>query len=115
MLYLLLQATTPGAYPNNAAYVKEYASNLLITSFPNMVPEQVQAAVVGMMELEDKRAFKHHMRDFLVQTKAFGSKESAELYAEETALKLEEQRKKLSHIPGMVPPSQQVNDDMADG
>jgi len=108
-------ATTPGAYPNNAAYVKEYASNLLITSFPNMVPEQVQAAVVGMMELEDKRAFKHHMRDFLVQTKAFGSKESAELYAEETALKLEEQRKKLSHIPGMVPPSQQVNDDMADG
>jgi hypothetical protein len=32
-----------------------------------MTPTQIQAAVAGMMAIEDKRAFKHHMRDFLVQ------------------------------------------------
>jgi exportin-1 len=42
---------------------------LLSTSFPNMTPVQIQAAVAGMMAIEDKRAFKHHMRDFLVQVR----------------------------------------------
>jgi hypothetical protein len=54
-------------YPTNALFVKDFASNLLRTSFPNMMPEQVAAAVTGMLELEEHRMFKHHMRDFLVQ------------------------------------------------
>ena len=61
------QAKGPAAYPNNAAYVTEYVTGLLSSSFKNMTPLQVQAAVAGMMGLEDRRAFKHHMRDFLVQ------------------------------------------------
>lgn len=64
---VLLQAKGPTAYPNNAAFVQEYVCSLLATSFPNMTPVQIQAAVAGMMAIEDKRAFKHHMRDFLVQ------------------------------------------------
>jgi hypothetical protein len=34
-----------------------------------MTAVQIQAAVGGMMAIEDKRAFKHHMRDFLVQVR----------------------------------------------
>eukprot|EP00879_Flechtneria_rotunda_P028493 GHRR01030614.1.p1 GENE.GHRR01030614.1~~GHRR01030614.1.p1 ORF type:complete len:828 (+),score=284.83 GHRR01030614.1:400-2883(+) len=62
-----VQAKGPNAYPSNAAFVQEYVCSLLATSFPNMTPLQIQAAVAGMMAIEDKRAFKHHMRDFLVQ------------------------------------------------
>lgn len=175
--------------------MKDFASNLLRTSFPNMMAEQVAAAVTGMLELEDHRMFKHHMRDFLVQvgggapagaragscctvlswslrglsrhqaglaagthkpghgylgtqtapahvkalgatgvpsrnltsnitlmgvvwcaqTKMFGSKESADLFAEETQAKLEEQRKQVAAIPGMVSPALQPGgDDMGD-
>lgn len=48
-----------------------------------------------------------------VQTKAFGSAETDQLYAEETASKIAEAQARLQAIPGMVPPNQ-VNDDMAD-
>lgn len=57
------------AHANNAAFVAEYTVGLLSTSFPNMTQMQIQAAVAGMMAIEDKRAFKHHMRDFLVQVR----------------------------------------------
>lgn len=63
----LPQARGPTAYPSNAAFVQEYVCSLLASSFPNMTAVQIQAAVGGMMAIEDKRAFKHHMRDFLVQ------------------------------------------------
>ena len=32
------------AYPSNAAYVQQYVTNLLTTSFPNLRPQQVQAS-----------------------------------------------------------------------
>ena len=74
LLLLLLsfgpvQAKGPTAYASNAAFVQEYVCGLLSSSFPNMTPVQIQAAVGGMMAIEDKRAFKHHMRDFLVQVR----------------------------------------------
>jgi exportin-1 len=64
-----MQAKGATAYPNNATFVAEYTCGLLATSFPNMTPTQIQAAVAGMMQIEEKRAFKHHMRDFLVQVR----------------------------------------------
>jgi exportin-1 len=64
-----VQAKGPSAYASNAAFVQEYVCGLLSSSFPNMTPVQIQAAVAGMMAIEDKRAFKHHMRDFLVQVR----------------------------------------------
>jgi hypothetical protein len=35
------------AYPSNAAYVQQYVTNLLTTSFPNLRPQQVQASGRG--------------------------------------------------------------------
>ena len=35
-------ARGPTAYPNNTAFVHEFTTNLLTTSFPNMRPQQVQ-------------------------------------------------------------------------
>ena len=35
-------ARGPAAYPNNAAFVHEYTTELLARSFPNMRPQQVQ-------------------------------------------------------------------------
>lgn len=39
-------AKGPAAYPNNLAYVSEFVTTLLATSFPNLRPQQVQ---VGAM------------------------------------------------------------------
>lgn len=64
-----MQAKGPTAYPSNSVFVGEYTCGLLATSFPNMTPTQIQAAVAGMMQIEEKRAFKNHMRDFLVQVR----------------------------------------------
>ena len=47
----------------------EYVVELLTGSFPNMSPAAVQAAVTGMRELREYAAFKHHLRDFLVQVR----------------------------------------------
>jgi hypothetical protein len=71
LLLWCLQAKGPTAYANNAAFVQEYVCSLLASSFPNMTPVQIQAAVAGMMAIEEKRAFKHHMRDFLVQVRGW--------------------------------------------
>lgn len=35
-------AKGPTAYPNNLAYVSEFVTTLLATSFPNLRPQQVQ-------------------------------------------------------------------------
>lgn len=48
-----------------------------------------------------------------MQTKAFGSAETDQLYAEEAAVKIAEAQQRLQAIPGMVPPNQ-VNDGMGD-
>ena len=37
----------------------------------------------GMFEYTEFSQFKHHLRDFLVQTKQFASQDNAELFAEE--------------------------------
>lgn len=66
-------AKGPSAYPTNAAFVREYLMGLLSTQFPNMTQQQVAACVAGMFELKDFSVFKHHLRDFLIQTKQFAS------------------------------------------
>lgn len=77
-----VQAKGPTAYANNAAFVADYTCGLLTTSFPNMTPTQIQAAVAGMMAIEDKRAFKHHMRDFLIQVSCGQAAEWVEVAVE---------------------------------
>ena len=79
-------ALGPGAYPNNAAFVKEHVSKLLATSFPNMGPAEVQVLIQGMFDYKaDLTMFKNHLRDFLVQTKQFKSSDNSAMFAEEQA------------------------------
>ena len=100
----------PQAYPSNEAFLQAHVSEMLHKSFPNIQQVQLQAIVKGMFELRgvnssDNSAFKNHLRDFLVQTKGFASERNAELYAEETAARLAEDRAQKAQIPGMMNPN----------
>ena len=44
-----------------------------------------QTCVRGMFEIKDGSAFKQHLRDFLVQTKAFAAQDNAGLFVDEQA------------------------------
>ena len=69
-----------------------------------MTQHQVAAVVGGMFEhVEDFPAFKNHCRDFLVQTKEFGSTSNDELYAEEAAAAA---AARAAAVPGLVRPEQ---------
>jgi exportin-1 len=105
-------ALGPAAYPSNAAFVRAHVTQLLSTSFPNMGPAAVAAAVAGMFETKkDFTAFKNHMRDFLVQTKSFSVGDNRDLYAEETAAA---ELSRRAAIPGMLAPHEVADDGMAD-
>ncbi|PNH03912.1 Exportin-1 [Tetrabaena socialis] len=108
-----------GAYPTNSAFVRVHVVGLLSTSFPNLTQAQVAACVSGMFEYKDFSAFKHHLRDFLVQTKQFASQDNADLFAEDVEKQVVEQRetrqRMLAAIPGMIPQAELVRgDDMND-
>ena len=97
----------PGAYPNNAAFVKEHVANLLTTSFPNMSAAEAAVLVQGMFDYKtDLTAFKNHLRDFLVQTKQFKTSDNSAMFAEEQAARQASERARVEAIPGMLPPSQ---------
>lgn len=97
------------AYPNNAAFIQSYVSELLTTSFPNLRPQQVQATVMGVMELQKYDTFREHLRDFLVQTKQFADQNNADLYVDEVAQAAEAEKEKLRAIPGMLHPNEAEN------
>lgn len=101
----------PSAYPSNVSYVQSHVTELLSTSFPNLRPQQVQATVLGMMELKDFALFKSHLRDFLVQSNQFADQNNADLYAEEVAAQREQERQTKAKIPGLLHPL----DDLAVG
>uniref|UniRef100_A0A7S0WF70 Importin N-terminal domain-containing protein n=1 Tax=Chlamydomonas leiostraca TaxID=1034604 RepID=A0A7S0WF70_9CHLO len=112
-------AKGPAAYPSNSAFVREHVAALLTSSFPNLTPAQVAACVAGMFELRDFTGFKHHLRDFLVQTKQFASTDNAELFAEEVEKEVKEAKavelQRLAAVPGLVPQAELLPpEDMAD-
>ena len=92
----------PGAFPSNAAYIQQRVSEMLSTSFPNLLPQQVQAAVVGMMELREIGSFKQHLRDFLVQSNKFMDQNNADLYAEEVAAAKAAEIERMTAVPGLL-------------
>ena len=94
------------AYPSNAAFVQAHVSELLFTSFPNLRPQQIQATVMGMMELKDPASFKQHLRDFLVQSNQFADQNNADLYADEVATAREAQKQQMAKIGGLLHPSE---------
>eukprot|EP00271_Cylindrocystis_brebissonii_P003986 TRINITY_DN15300_c0_g1_i1.p1 TRINITY_DN15300_c0_g1~~TRINITY_DN15300_c0_g1_i1.p1 ORF type:complete len:1098 (+),score=241.20 TRINITY_DN15300_c0_g1_i1:845-4138(+) len=106
----------PTAYPSNSAFVRDYTVKLLGTSFPNMTTAEVSMFVTGMFETKaDLPAFKNHLRDFLVQSKAFSDKDNKDLFAEEAALQQQAERQRMMAIPGLIAPaSLPLADDMTD-
>ncbi|GAX79005.1 hypothetical protein CEUSTIGMA_g6445.t1 [Chlamydomonas eustigma] len=113
-------AKGPSAYASNEVFVREYVTNLLATSFPNLTQQQVVACVSGMFEMKEFTAFKHHLRDFLVQTKQFSSSDNAELFAEEVerevANQKQSERQRQAAVPGLIPQNElpPQPEDMAD-
>lgn len=91
-------------HASNADFVRDHLLRLLASSFPHMTQHQVAAVVAGMFEhVDDFPAFKNHCRDFLVQTKEFGSSSNDELYAEEAAA---EAAARAAAVPGLARPEQ---------
>jgi exportin-1 len=96
------------SFTDNRAFVRDYLSNMLRTSFPHLQPSQIDTFIRGLFDLNrDPVTFKAHLRDFLISLKEF-SENSQELYLEE--IELEQERKKradkdaASKIPGMLKP-----------
>jgi len=93
----------------NQRYLREFVANLLATAFPNVTPATIRVFVLGLFDLnKDLPAFKHHIRDFLIQLKEF-SGDNTDLFIEEKEKELEAAKeaaqKKAMAIPGMLPPN----------
>mmetsp|Transcript_26423 Transcript_26423/g.43268 ORF Transcript_26423/g.43268 Transcript_26423/m.43268 type:complete len:1071 (-) Transcript_26423:573-3785(-) len=113
-------AQHPGV-PDNRTFLREYVITLLSNAFPNLLPNQVRNFVVGLFDpTKDLQMFKAHLRDFLVQTKEFGSRDSQDLFDEEKQAALDAQRqneeKRQLAVPGLVAPYNPLRqeDGMAD-
>jgi exportin-1 len=62
--------------------------------------------------------FKTHLRDFVVQMKEFENADNSGLYEEETQAQrqgaAEAEQQRIQSVPGLLPPSQALPDEMAD-
>ncbi len=101
----------------NPAFLREHMSNLLITSFPNVTKSQVSAFLDGMFDLKmDLQSFKTLLRDFLIQLKEFSVEDNSGLYSEETEFEIrqreERERAQRSAVPGLLKPSEIIDDDL---
>ena len=102
---------------SNPAFLRDHISNLLITSFPNVTKTQVSTFLDGMFDLKlDLQSFKTLLRDFLIQLKEFSLEDNTGLYNEEKELELrqkeERERAQRSAVPGILKPSEIIDDDL---
>lgn len=97
----------------NPMFLRDHISNLLISSFPNLTRAQVSTFVEGMFDIKmDLPNFKTHLRDFLIQLKEFNSENNAGLFSEEQEMAAKQRQAQLTAIPGMVKPSEVVDEDL---
>ena len=111
----LFDPSTQPPGQTNPAFLRDYISNLLITSFPNLSKLQVAKFLDGMFDLKmDLPTFKTHLRDFLVELKEFNAEDNSALFTEEQ--ERERQLREMammaerSSVPGMLKPSEIDND-----
>mmetsp|Transcript_11902 Transcript_11902/g.18076 ORF Transcript_11902/g.18076 Transcript_11902/m.18076 type:complete len:1092 (+) Transcript_11902:405-3680(+) len=102
---------------SNPAFLREHMSNLLVTSFPNVTKSQVGTFLDGMFNLKlDLQSFKTLLRDFLIQLKEFSIEDNSGLYSEETEFEIqqreERERAQRSAVPGLLKPSEIIDDDL---
>lgn len=94
---------------DNAQFLREHVSSLLLKAFPNLTKSQIAAFINGLFDISlDLNAFKQHLRDFLITIKEFASEDNADLYIEETeqrlALAEEERWQYMASVPGLLRP-----------
>jgi len=112
----LFDPSTQPPGQTNPAYLREYISNMLITSFPNLSKSQVSKFVDGMFNIKlDLTTFKLHLRDFLIELKEFSAEDNSALFTEETEReRLNREQAMVAErnaVPGMLKPSE-VDDDL---
>eukprot|EP00599_Poterioochromonas_sp_BG-1_P007690 CAMPEP_0173141940 /NCGR_PEP_ID=MMETSP1105-20130129/5798_1 /TAXON_ID=2985 /ORGANISM="Ochromonas sp., Strain BG-1" /LENGTH=1076 /DNA_ID=CAMNT_0014055249 /DNA_START=326 /DNA_END=3556 /DNA_ORIENTATION=+ len=100
---------------DNAAFLRDHIAMLLMNAFPKMLKSQVILFVNGLFDVSmDLTAFKQHLRDFLVNVKEFASEDNSDLYLEENEARLELQRQEqyqyMASVPGLLKPSEIVDD-----
>jgi len=100
----------------NPAFVRDYISNLLQSSFPNLTRSQVVKFVEGMFDIKmDLPSFKQHLRDFLIQLKEFSVEDNSGLFGEEAEMESRQREETLrqhrSAVPGLLKPDE-VDDDL---
>lgn len=110
------RSTANGTVPaSNAVFVRAHLLHILAAAFPNMGEAAVADVVRGLLDLRDDKAFKGHLRDFLVRTREFSVGDNADLYDDEKqALLVEQQRleaERLARTPGLAPAQPGVIDD----
>ena len=111
----LFDTATQPPGTTNQVFLRDYISNLLIASFPNLTRVQVSKFVEGMFDTTmDLPTFKTHLRDFLIELKEFSSEDNSALFTEERERAAQEQQRAImaqrSAVPGMLKPSEIDND-----
>jgi len=101
----------------NPTFLREHISNLLIASFNTLSKMQVAKFVDGMFDIKmDLPTFKTHLRDFLIELKEFSSEDNTALYTEEQDRERVQREQAMlaqrSAVPGMMKPSEVVDDDL---
>jgi len=111
----LFDVSTAPPGQTNAAFLREYISNMLMSSFSNLTKNQVKVFVEGMFDLNmDLPTFKTHLRDFLIELKEFSAEDNSGLFQEEADMEkmqqLEAERAQRQSVPGILKPSEIDND-----
>lgn len=107
----LFDPTQQPAGTTNPAFLRQHISQLLLTSFPNLIQSQVSKFVDGMFDVKmDLPKFKQHLRDFLITLKEFSSEDNAALFTEEREKEARAKEQAVmaerSAIPGILKPSE---------
>lgn len=107
----LFDPSTQPPGQTNPAYLREYISNLLVTSFPNLSKTQVSKFVDGMFNIKmELSPFKIHLRDFLIELKEFNTEDNTALFSEEHERdRVQQEQARMterSAVPGMLKPSE---------
>ncbi|XP_063242041.1 exportin-1 isoform X2 [Bacillus rossius redtenbacheri] len=107
-----------GDNPDNVVFIKEFVASLLQMAYSHLTENQIKITVEGMFNLDqDIRAFKEHLRDFLVQIREFTGTDDSDLFLEEREGALrqaqEEKRRIQMSVPGILNPHE-IPEEMQD-
>ena len=110
-------AQVPDPAMNNRLFIRQYTANLLRVAFPHVQPQYIDQFVSGLCALSsDLVQYKVHLRDFLITSREVaGGSDNSDLFLEdreaEARNRLALERENAAKIPGMLKPSQIVEED----